>query len=68
MIEDLLLRIESEFLANPELKMTAAEAERRFGADEVTCGAILDALVDGDVLLKTPDHVYVRYFPHTMAA
>ena len=68
MIEDLLLRIESEFLATPELRMTVADAERRFGADEVTCEAILDALVDGAVLFKTPDRVYGRYFPHVMAA
>jgi len=67
-IEDLLLRIESEFLAVPELKMTVAEAERRFGADDVTCEAILDALVDSAVLFKTPDRVYGRFFPQLMVA
>jgi len=67
-IEDLLLRIESEFLASPDLRMTVAEAERRFGADEVTCEAILDALVDGAVLFKTPDRIYGRLFPRLMAA
>jgi hypothetical protein len=67
-IEDLLVRIESEFLATPELKLTALEAERHFGADEVTCEAVLDALVDAAVLFKTPDRVYGRFFPHLMAA
>ena len=67
-IEDLLVSIESEFLATPELKMTVSEAGRRFGADEVTCEAILDALVDAAVLFKTPDRVYGRLFPHPVAA
>jgi len=67
-IEDLLVRIESEFLAAPELKLTVTEAGRRFGADEVTCEAVLDALVDAAVLFKTRDRVYGRLFPHLMAA
>jgi len=67
-IEDLLVSIESEFLATPELKMTVSEAGRRFGADDVTCEAILDALVDAAVLFKTPDRVYGRLFPHPVAA
>jgi hypothetical protein len=67
-IEDLLVRIESEFLAAPELMLTVSEAGRRFGADEVTCEAILDALVDAAVLFKTPDRVYGRSFRQLMAA
>ena len=67
-IEDLLVSIESEFLATPELKMTVSEAGRRFGADDVTCEAILDALVDAAVLFKTPDRLYGRLFPHLIAA
>ena len=67
-IEDLVVRIENEFLATPELRLTVAEAERRFGADEITCEAVLDALVDATVLFKTPDRVYGRLFPQLMAA
>jgi hypothetical protein len=67
-IEDLLVRIESEFLATPDLKLMVSEAGRRFGADDVTCEAILDALVDAAVLFRTPDRVYGRLFPHLMAA
>ena len=67
-IEDLLVRIESEFLAAPELKLTVSEAGRRFAADEMTCEAVLDALVDAAVLFKTPDRVYGRLFRHLMAA
>ena len=67
-IEDLLVRIESEFLATPELRLTVSAAQRRFEADEITCEAVLDALVDAAVLFKTPDRVYGRLFPQMMAA
>jgi hypothetical protein len=67
-IEDLLVRIESEFLATPELRLTVSEAQRRFEADEITCEAVLEALVDAAVLFKTPDRVYGRLFPCLMAA
>ena len=67
-IEDLLMRIEGEFLELPALRVTVAEAQRRFGADEIMCEAILDALVDSGVLFKTADRVYGRLFPHAMAA
>lgn len=67
-IEDLLVRIESEFLATPELRLTVSEAERRFEADEITCEAVLDALVDAAVLFKTRDRVYGRLFPSLIAA
>ena len=62
------MRIEGEFLQSPGLRLTIPEAERRFGADELTCEAILDALVDAAVLFKTRDRVYGRLFPHVVAA
>ena len=62
------MRIEGEFLATPGLQMTIAEAERRFGADEITCEAVLEALVDAAVLCKTRDRVYGRFVPHSAAA
>jgi hypothetical protein len=68
MIEDLVVRIENEFLATPELKLTVSETGRRFRADEITCEAVLDALVDAAVLFKTPDRVYGRFFPRSLAA
>ena len=67
-IEDLVLRIEGEFVEFPELKLTVPEARRRFGVDEITCEAVLDALVDATVLFKTRDRVYGRYFPRFVAA
>lgn len=67
-IEQLLMRIEGEFLERPGLKLTVSEAQRRFGADEITCQAVLDALVDSSVLFKTRDRVYGRFLPHAAAA
>jgi hypothetical protein len=67
-IEDLLMRMEGEFLDTPGLRLTVPQAERLFGADEITCQAILDALVDSGVLFKTRDRVYGRFFPHVIAA
>jgi len=62
------MRIEGEFLEAPELKLTVHEAQRRFGVDEITCEAVLDALVDAEVLFKTRDRVYGRLFPYLVAA
>lgn len=67
-IADLVMRIEGGFLETPELKLTVPEAQRRFAVDEITCEAILDALVDAAVLFKTRDRVYGRLFPHVVAA
>ena len=67
-IEDLVMRIEGEFLETPGLMLTVAEAQRRFDMDEITCEAVLDALVDSAVLFKTRDRVYGRLYPHVIAA
>jgi hypothetical protein len=48
--------------------LTVAEAQRRFGMDEITCEAVLDALVDSGVLFKTRDRVYGRLYPRVVAA
>jgi hypothetical protein len=67
-IEELIVRIEGEFLDTPGLKLTVAQGQLRFGIDEITCEAVFDALVDAGVLFKTRDRVYGRLFPHLSAA
>ena len=62
------MRIEGAFLESPGLRLTVTEAERRFAADEITCQAVLDALVDSAVLFRTRDRLYGRLFPHVVAA
>jgi hypothetical protein len=60
--EDLVLRIQSDFLDDPTLALTLAAAEKRFGLADVTCAAVLGALVDAGVLTERGG-VYRRYFP-----
>ena len=67
-IADVVMRIECEFLNTPGLRLTVPEAQRRFGIDDITCEAVLDALADAGVLFKTRDRVYGRLFPHAVAA
>lgn len=61
-IESLVMRVQSAFLDNPMLSVTLPAAARRFGVDEVTCAAVLAALVGSRVLTKR-EGVYRRYFP-----
>jgi hypothetical protein len=60
----LVMQVQGDFLATPALRLTLADAERRFGADRHTCEAVLDALVDSGVLTRSVDGGYIRYFPH----
>ena len=61
-IENLVVRIQSDFLDNPTLALTLPAAEKRFGIDEVACAAVLDVLVDARVLSER-EGAYRRYFP-----
>ena len=61
-IQDLLLRIQSDFLDNPLLSLTLSAAEKRFGIDEATCAGVLGALVDAGVLVERGG-TYRRYVP-----
>ena len=61
-VESLIMRIQNAFLEYPTLSLTLPTAERWFGADEVTCAAVLDTLVEAQVLTRR-EGGYVRYFP-----
>ena len=61
-IENLVVRIQSDFLDNPTLALTLPAAEKRFGIDEVECAGVLGALVDARVLTERKG-AYRRYFP-----
>jgi hypothetical protein len=66
-IAALVTKIQNDFLDIPDLTLTRAQAQRRFGADTITCDAVLDVLVDANVLARTSDHSYVRSFPRKPA-
>jgi hypothetical protein len=51
-VEHLVMRIQNDYLDHPLLALTLGDAQERFGIDEVTCEAVLAALVDADVLTR----------------
>lgn len=61
-IEDLVLRIQSDFLDHPALALTQPAAAKRFGIDEITCAGVLGALEEARVLTRR-EGAYRRYFP-----
>jgi hypothetical protein len=66
-IESLVMRIQDDFLRTPWLALTASSARRRFGIDDITSEAILDALADAHVVSKSRQGIYVRQFPEKTA-
>ena len=65
-IEHLVLQMQSDFLDNPTLTLTLPAAAKHFGVDEVTCGGVLDALVDARVLTERAG-AYSRHLPRQAA-
>jgi hypothetical protein len=63
-IGELVLRIQGDFLDDPRLRLTAADAERRYGVTAPACEAVLTALADATVLARTTEDRFVRFFPH----
>ena len=56
----LLQRITREYEAQPGLRLTPPQAQRLWGLDGPTCGAVLTALVDAGVLQRAPDGRFAR--------
>jgi hypothetical protein len=62
-IENLVTRIQDDFLRTPWLALTSVTAGERFGVDETTCEAVLNALTDAHVISRSRQGIYVRNFP-----
>jgi hypothetical protein len=58
--EQLLHRIQAEYLEMPGLRLTSAQAGRLWGLDRLSCDLLLNALVETRFLLRTRDGAYVR--------
>ena len=58
--DEVLRRVQGEFLEMPGLRLTEAQARRLWGLDEASCGALLGALVDARFLFKTRDGAFMR--------
>jgi hypothetical protein len=59
-IDDVLQRIQGEYVEMPGLRLTPAQAQRLWGLDRDVCNALLGALVDAKFLAQTRDGAYVR--------
>jgi hypothetical protein len=58
--DEVLRRVQCEFLEMPGLRLTEAQARRLWGLDPVSCGALLAALVDQKFLFRTRDGAFMR--------
>jgi Fic family protein len=59
-IEDVLQRIQGEYVEMPGLRLTAAQAQRLWGLDRATCEKLLKVLVNDNFLSVTRDGSFVR--------
>jgi len=59
-IDDVLQRIQGEYVEMPGLRLTPAQAQRLWGLERDLCDALLGALVDAKFLAQTRDGAYVR--------
>lgn len=57
----LLVLIQTEYLERPDLRMTRADVQERWEADQATCQAAFTVLVDASVLRATADGAFVRF-------
>jgi len=58
--EDVIRRVQGEYLEMPGLRLTPAQARRLWGLDAASCDALLMALVDAKFLFRTRDGAFMR--------
>lgn len=58
--DDVLRRVQAEFLEMPGLRLTKPQARRLWGLDTVSCDALLNALLDAKFLFQTRDGAFMR--------
>jgi hypothetical protein len=59
-IDEVLQRIQGEYVEMPGLRLTTAQAQRLWGLDRDVCDALLGALVDAKFLSQTRDGAFIR--------
>jgi hypothetical protein len=59
-IEDVLKRVQGEFVEMPGLCLTAAQAQRLWGLDRELCERLLEALVETKFLAQRRDGTFSR--------
>ena len=58
--DDMLRRVQCEFLEMPGLRLTGPQARRMWGLEAAMCDALLGALVDAKFLFRTRDGAFMR--------
>ena len=58
--DEVLRRVQGEFLEMPGLRLTEPQARRLWGLDAASCGALLGALVEAKFLFRTRDGAFMR--------
>jgi hypothetical protein len=59
-IEDVLKRVQGEFVEMPGLCLTAAQAQRLWGLDREFCEKLMEALVEKKFLAQRRDGSFIR--------
>ena len=60
-LQDVVRRVQGEFLEMPGLRLTPQQARRLWRLDETACDAVLGALVKARFLARTRDGAFVRH-------
>ena len=58
--DEVLRRVQGEFLEMPGLRLTVPQARRLWGLDAASCDALLGTLVESKFLFKTRDGAFMR--------
>ena len=58
--EEVLRRVQGEFMEMPGMRLTQAQACRLWGLDEASCLALLTTLVDAEFLFQTHNGAFMR--------
>ena len=60
-LDDVLRRVQGEYLEMPGLRLTTAQAQRLWGLERADCDRLLSALVDAKFLFRTRDGAFMRF-------
>lgn len=59
-LDDVLRRVQGEYIEMPGLRLTSAQAQRLWGLDRAACDTLLGRLVEDKFLFRTRDGAFVR--------
>jgi hypothetical protein len=65
--DEMLQRVQGEFLEMPGLRLSEPQARRLWGLDAEQCAALLSTLVEAKFLFRTRDGAFMRAEHATMA-